>query len=141
MIPGEGNDNSLQYSHLENPKDRRAWWAAVHGVTKSQPRLSAHSSNGLCGPCHSLLFTPCCRSCSRGLRNFQNYTDSFTLYTLLRGDLNLLWFPLVFQSLFHVFNSPSLFGSPVELVSLFYRIIIAQNAKKTCTKSHSKSES
>ena len=32
--PGEGNGNSLQNSHLENPLDRGAWWAAVHGVAK-----------------------------------------------------------------------------------------------------------
>ena len=32
---GEGNDNSLQYSCLENPMDRGAWWATVRGVTKS----------------------------------------------------------------------------------------------------------
>ena len=31
---GEGNDNPLQYSCLENPMDRGAWQAAVHGVTK-----------------------------------------------------------------------------------------------------------
>ena len=34
--PGEGNSNPLQHSCLENPMDRRAWWATVHGVTKSQ---------------------------------------------------------------------------------------------------------
>ena len=34
--PGEGNGNPLQYSCLENPMDRRAWWATVHGVAKSQ---------------------------------------------------------------------------------------------------------
>ena len=34
--PGEGNGNPLQYSCLENSVDRGAWWAAVHGVTKSQ---------------------------------------------------------------------------------------------------------
>ena len=34
--PGEGNDNPLQYSCLENPMDRGARWATVHGVTKSQ---------------------------------------------------------------------------------------------------------
>ena len=34
--PGEGNSNPLQYSFLENPMDKGAWWAAVHGVTKSQ---------------------------------------------------------------------------------------------------------
>ena len=33
---GEGNGNPLQYSCLENPRDRGAWWAAVHGVTKSR---------------------------------------------------------------------------------------------------------
>ena len=37
--PGEGNGNPLQHSCLENPMDRGAWWATVHGVTKSQTRL------------------------------------------------------------------------------------------------------
>ena len=37
---GEGNGTSLQYSCLESPMDRRAWWAAVHGVAKSRTRLS-----------------------------------------------------------------------------------------------------
>ena len=37
---GEGNGNPLQYSCLENPMDEGAWWAAVHGVTKSWTRLS-----------------------------------------------------------------------------------------------------
>ena len=34
--PGEGNGNPLQYSCLENPMDRGAWWALVHGVTVRQ---------------------------------------------------------------------------------------------------------
>ena len=33
--PGEGNGDSLQYSFLENPMERRAWQAAVHRVAKS----------------------------------------------------------------------------------------------------------
>ena len=33
--PGEGNGNPLQYSCLENPMDRGAWRATVHGVTKN----------------------------------------------------------------------------------------------------------
>ena len=37
--PGEGNGNALQYPCLENPKDRGAWWATVHGVTKSRAQL------------------------------------------------------------------------------------------------------
>ena len=34
--PAEGKDNSLQYSHLENPMDRGAWQATVRGVAKGQ---------------------------------------------------------------------------------------------------------
>ena len=38
--PGEGNGNPLQYSCLENPMDRGAWQAIVHGVAKSRTGLS-----------------------------------------------------------------------------------------------------
>ena len=34
-FPGGGNSNPLQYSCLESPMDRGAWWATVHGVIKS----------------------------------------------------------------------------------------------------------
>ena len=37
---GEGNGNPLQYSYLGNPMHGGAWWATVHGVAKSQTRLS-----------------------------------------------------------------------------------------------------
>ena len=37
---GEGDGTPLQCSRLENPMDGGAWWAAVHGVTKSRTRLS-----------------------------------------------------------------------------------------------------
>ena len=46
--PGEGNNNPLQYSCLEKPLDRGAWWAIVHGVRKSWTWVS----NG-----HSLFFS------------------------------------------------------------------------------------
>ena len=39
-LDGEGNGTPLQYSCLENPMDGGTWWAAVHGVAKSQTRLS-----------------------------------------------------------------------------------------------------
>ena len=38
--PGEGNGYPLHYSCLRNPMDREAWQGTVHGVTKSQTRLS-----------------------------------------------------------------------------------------------------
>ena len=36
---GEGNGNPLQYSCLENPRDRGAWWAAIYGIAQSWTRL------------------------------------------------------------------------------------------------------
>ena len=45
--PGEGNGNPLQYSCLENPMNGGAWWATVHGVTKSRTQLSDFASPGL----------------------------------------------------------------------------------------------
>ena len=39
-LPGERNGNPLQYSCLENPMDRGAWWATVHGVAEGQTWLS-----------------------------------------------------------------------------------------------------
>ena len=46
---GEGNGNPLQYSCLENPMDRGAWWATVHGVSKRQTRLyNQHSAIKSC---------------------------------------------------------------------------------------------
>ena len=41
--PGEGNGNPPQYSCLENRMDRGAWWASVHGVTKSRTQLNDFS--------------------------------------------------------------------------------------------------
>ena len=42
---GEGNDNPLQCSCLENPRDGGAWWAAVYGVAQSWTRLKRLSSS------------------------------------------------------------------------------------------------
>ena len=49
--PGEGNGNTLQYSCLENPMDRRAWRATVHRVKKSRTRLKQLSTL----PCTCIL--------------------------------------------------------------------------------------
>ena len=50
--PGEGNGNPLQYSCLKNPMYRGAFWATVHGVTKSRTRLSNFTFN------FSFLYSP-----------------------------------------------------------------------------------
>ena len=44
-FPGGGNGNLLQYSCLENPVDRGAWWTTVHGVTEldTTEQLSMHT--------------------------------------------------------------------------------------------------
>ena len=39
--PGEGNGYPLQYACLEKSMDRGAWWATVHGITKSRTRLNS----------------------------------------------------------------------------------------------------
>ena len=42
---GQGNGNPLQYSCLENPRDGRAWWAAIYGVARSWTLLKRLSSS------------------------------------------------------------------------------------------------
>ena len=43
--PAEGHGSPIQYSCLENPTDRGAWWATVHRVTKNQTQLKQLSNN------------------------------------------------------------------------------------------------
>ena len=60
--PRGGLDNPLQYSCLKNPVDRRAWWATVHGVTKSQTHLSDWACTLACyctSPITALLTLNC----------------------------------------------------------------------------------
>ena len=45
--PGGGHGNPLQYSCLENPMDRGAWWPTVHRVVKSWPRLKQFRTQAL----------------------------------------------------------------------------------------------
>ena len=45
--PGEGHDNPLQYSSLENPMDKGAWQATAHSVTKSQTQLKRLGTHAL----------------------------------------------------------------------------------------------
>ena len=47
---GVGSGKLLQYSCLENSRDRGAWWATVHGAAKRSIRLSTHTQAELAGP-------------------------------------------------------------------------------------------
>ena len=69
--PGVGSGNALQCSCLENPMDRGAWWATVHGVTKNHTWLSGHYR---------------WRNRIRKLRNLFNCSKH-----LLSSDDSLLW--------------------------------------------------
>ena len=56
-FPGEWHGNPLQYSCHENPMDRGAWWATVHGVAKSWTQLKQLSIRAFMHACnlHSFL--------------------------------------------------------------------------------------
>ena len=56
---GEGNGNPLQYSCLENPRDRGAWWAAIYGVAQTRLKRLSSSSNFLedCEKSKILIFS------------------------------------------------------------------------------------
>ena len=60
--PGEGNGSPLQYSCLENPMDRGAWWAAVHRVAQSRAQLSDWHCTVVCNLPHPRLPQLCPQS-------------------------------------------------------------------------------
>ena len=76
----KGNGNPLQYSCLENPMDRGAWWATVHGVMKSWTQLTWLSSSS------SMPVPPCLHYC-RFLISFEIRKCEFS------SLLFLLWVP------------------------------------------------
>ena len=69
--PGEGNGNSLQYSCLENPMDREAWWAIVRGVKKSHMGLRTHTYTYLGQSPH-----PLSRNTKAGTETHSTATDT-----------------------------------------------------------------
>ena len=53
--PGGGHGNPLPYSCLENPMEKGAWWATVHGVTKNWTQLKRLSTHIQRGKAHAQL--------------------------------------------------------------------------------------
>jgi len=87
---GEGNGNPLQYSCLENPMDGGAWWATVHGVAKSQTRLSDFPV-----ACGILVLQPRMKPCllhwKHGVLNAGPPGKSWLLLLLFLPMLSGLW--------------------------------------------------
>ena len=68
--PGEGHGNPLQYSCREDPTDRGAWRAEVHGTTKSQTqpkRLSMRAMTEVWNPFKKIYWSVCCCSLKGGV--------------------------------------------------------------------------
>ena len=84
--PGGGNGNPLQYSCLGNPMDRGAWWAAVHGVAKSQTRLSTQHTHT-----HTFSVIAIVFSFVTGLFHLTRCPEvSFVLYSICQNVLPFL---------------------------------------------------
>ena len=77
--PGGGHGNPLQYSCLETPMDRGAWWATVHGVARSQTRLkdlSVHACKYLYALVSIRLVSVGCVSEGNFLRDDESVVNS-----------------------------------------------------------------
>ena len=100
---GEGNGNPLQYSCLESPVDKGAWWAAIYGVAQSRTRLKQLSNSSRSSNSHGYN-----ESCYMRLSNFkykvmlltkvnctnlyphQQYISEFLLFVLIYNEVILL---------------------------------------------------
>ena len=85
--PGEGNGNPLQDSCLGNPMDRGAWWATVHGVTKSRTRLNMHTQQQF-----STYFKILGKSNLLSKKSFHVWEWETPLCFCVVGPLLLSWF-------------------------------------------------
>ena len=102
LIPGsgishrEGNGNPLQYSCLEGPMDRGAWWATVHGVTKSWTQPKKETKVNLKIKYQVCKFHyRCYYYCLVFTKHFDHYFHlTAALRIALRGDLENMLFSL-----------------------------------------------
>ena len=105
--PGEGNDNPLQYSCLENSMDRGAWRAIVHGVTKSQTQLSMHACTRLYQCVHNSVLLPL-RGRLDSIMHFLNILDyESSVWQAVFNYSKLQLAPLVYLSFSLLSNVPA----------------------------------
>ena len=109
MCLGEGNGNWLQYSCLENPMDRGAWWAAVHRVAQSWTQLKWLSMHACIGEGNG---NPLQYSC------LENPIDRgawwATIYRVAESRAQLKWL----SSSSHVFEN--IFSIPLFILLIFF---------------------
>ena len=145
---GEGDGTPLQYFCLENPMDGGAWWAAVHGVTKSQTRLSdftCHFSLSCTGEGNG---NPLQCSClenprdggarwaavygvaqSRTQLKWLSSSSSSCLYKFFHNDL-IFWF--VMRYVMSIFWKAFLGMTSFLVVDAFGSQLIVTNVPRTC---------
>ena len=83
-FPGGNHGNLFQYSCLENPMNRGAQWATVHGLTKSQTQLSMHAGRIIAlKQVHALIPGTCEYTTLHGQRDFE---DTIKLRTMGWGE-------------------------------------------------------
>ena len=114
---GEGNGNQLQCSCLENPRDSRAWWAAVYGVAQSWTRvkrLSSSSSSRLDKRCICLLLSDWGRVYNHVFKRATNMIISFGMVKIDWRTWYLL--KMRWKSTFEKF----FFSLPHRLVTLIF---------------------
>ena len=113
--PGGGNGNPLQYSCLENPVDRGAWWATVHGVAETWTWLSSSSLLASTGCAHVkqtlTLLPPVVISffLLLNLANFWNKQSTSVVFSFSRALLMLWNYPLLHPSHFATWSSSLVF--------------------------------
>ena len=121
---GVGNNKTLQYSYLENSMDRRAWWATVRGLTKTQTRRSswAHtqlvysvllisgvrqSDSILCVYTHICTYTYVCALCvhTHIYKCSYSFSDSFSLWVITKYFMSFpvlwvgpYWLPVLYKA-------------------------------------------
>ena len=86
-FPGEGNGFPFQYSCLENPTDRGAWWDTVHGVAKSWTQLSGEHFHVTFSPHSTLLKEVLYRREARAARwlDWNHAAESAAVRALVRS--------------------------------------------------------